>query len=118
MTSEDEMAAGEVAAGDEVAAGGEAAAGEVAQDLPLREELRGVEPDRRPQLDVPVSLNVNENPYGPSPALVAEIGAAVVEAAAHQPLPGSRGVGPAVCVGCLPGSRAGTGSGLGGKRIQ
>ena len=56
---------------------------EVSSDLPLREELRGIEPYGAPQLEVPVSLNVNENPYGPSPALVAEIGAAVVAAAAH-----------------------------------
>ena len=33
---------------------------------PLREELRGIEPYGAPQLDVPVQLNVNENPYGPS----------------------------------------------------
>ena len=36
---------------------------------PLREELRGIEPYGAPQLDVPVQLNVNENPYGPSPAV-------------------------------------------------
>ena len=33
--------------------------------LPLREELRGIEPYGAPQLDVPVQLNVNENPYAP-----------------------------------------------------
>ena len=33
---------------------------------PLRDELRGVEPYGAPQLDVPVALNVNENPYPPS----------------------------------------------------
>src|SRR4051812_2746145 len=48
---------------------------------PLREELRGVEPYGAPQLDVPVCLNVNENPYPPSPATVADIAAAVTEAA-------------------------------------
>ena len=32
---------------------------------PLREELRGLEPYGAPQLDVPVQLNVNENPYPP-----------------------------------------------------
>lgn len=48
---------------------------------PLREELRGIEPYGAPQLDVPVQLNVNENPYGPSPALVADLGAAVTRAA-------------------------------------
>ena len=34
-----------------------------------------------PQLDVPVRLNVNENPYPPSPAVVAEIATAVAGAA-------------------------------------
>ncbi len=49
--------------------------------LPLRPELVGVEPYGATQLDVPVRLNTNENPYGPSPATVAAIGAAVAEAA-------------------------------------
>jgi histidinol-phosphate aminotransferase len=49
---------------------------------PIREELRGIEPYGAPQLDVPVQLNVNENPYGPSPAAVADIAAAVARAAA------------------------------------
>jgi histidinol-phosphate aminotransferase len=49
---------------------------------PLREELRGIEPYGAPQLDVPVQLNVNENPYGPSPACAADIAAAVAAAAA------------------------------------
>ncbi len=48
--------------------------------LPLREELRGVEPYGAPQLDVPVALNVNENPYGPSEAVVADVAAAVADA--------------------------------------
>ena len=48
---------------------------------PLREELRGLAPYGAPQLDVPVQLNVNENPYGPSPACVADIATAVAEAA-------------------------------------
>ena len=47
--------------------------------LPLREELRGIEPYGAPQLDVPVQLNVNENPYGPSEAVVAEMASAVAE---------------------------------------
>jgi len=46
---------------------------------PLREELRGLEPYGAPQLDVPVQLNVNENPYGPSPACIADIATAVAE---------------------------------------
>ena len=35
--------------------------------LPVRPELVGIEPYGAPQLDVPVLLNVNENPYPPSP---------------------------------------------------
>jgi len=48
---------------------------------PLRAELRGLEPYGAPQLDVPVQLNVNENPYGPSAACVADIATAVAQAA-------------------------------------
>jgi histidinol-phosphate aminotransferase len=48
---------------------------------PLREELRGVAPYGAPQLPVPVALNVNENPYPPSASVVADIAAAVAEAA-------------------------------------
>lgn len=48
---------------------------------PLREELRGIEPYGAPQLDVPVQLNVNENPYGPSPECAADIARAVADAA-------------------------------------
>src|SRR3954465_4042275 len=48
---------------------------------PLRDELRGLAPYGAPQLDVPVQLNVNENPYGPSPECVADIARAVAEAA-------------------------------------
>ncbi len=47
---------------------------------PIRDELRGLEPYGAPQLptdQVPVQLNVNENPYGPSPEVVADIAAAV-----------------------------------------
>jgi histidinol-phosphate aminotransferase len=49
--------------------------------LPLREELRGIEPYGAPQLDVPVQLNVNENPYAPSEAVVADVAEAVARAA-------------------------------------
>ena len=48
---------------------------------PLRDELRGIEPYGAPQLDVPVQLNVNENPYGPSPECAADIARAVAAAA-------------------------------------
>ena len=45
--------------------------------LPLRADLRGETAYGAPQLDVPVRLNVNENPYPPSELLVADIAAAV-----------------------------------------
>ena len=51
---------------------------------PLRDELRGIEPYGAPQLSheaAPVQLNVNENPYGPSPEAAADIARAVGEAA-------------------------------------
>ncbi|MEZ5095145.1 MAG: histidinol-phosphate transaminase [Nocardioides sp.] len=48
---------------------------------PLREELRGIAPYGAPQLDVPVQLNVNENPYPPSPACAAAIADAAGRAA-------------------------------------
>ena len=51
---------------------------------PLREELRGIEPYGAPQLSLeraPVQLNVNENPYGPSSAVVADIATAAAHAA-------------------------------------
>jgi histidinol-phosphate aminotransferase len=50
-------------------------------DLPLRPELRGAKPYGAPQLDVPVALNVNENPYPPSDAVVDDIAKAVADAA-------------------------------------
>ena len=49
--------------------------------LPLRDDLQGQEPYGAPQLDVPVRLNVNENPYAPSASLVADIGRAVADIA-------------------------------------
>ena len=50
--------------------------------LPLRDELRGEQPYGAPQLEVPVRLNVNENPYPPSATVVAEMARAVAEVAA------------------------------------
>ncbi|HBY22755.1 MAG: histidinol-phosphate transaminase [Propionibacteriaceae bacterium] len=50
-------------------------------DLPLRPELVGEEPYGAPQLDVPVCLNVNENPYPPSAAIRAEMAQAIVDVA-------------------------------------
>lgn len=48
--------------------------------LPVREDLRSVEPYGAPQLDVPVRLNVNENPHAPSDAVVDSIASAVRQA--------------------------------------
>ncbi len=39
-------------------------------ELPLRDELRGDAPYGAPQLDVPVRLNTNENPYPPQRCVV------------------------------------------------
>jgi histidinol-phosphate aminotransferase len=50
-------------------------------DLPLRDDLRGRSPYGAPQLDVPVRLNTNENPYGPSAELVDALGKAATLAA-------------------------------------
>ncbi|WP_183100156.1 histidinol-phosphate transaminase [Nocardioides pelophilus] len=51
---------------------------------PIRPELAGIEPYGAPQLpvdEVPVQLNVNENPYGPSDACIHDIAAAAADAA-------------------------------------
>lgn len=53
-------------------------------DLPLRPELVGEEPYGAPQLDVPVCLNVNENPYPPSPATLTEMAEAIVAASFNR----------------------------------
>ncbi len=52
-------------------------------ELPIRDELRGKSPYGAPQLDVPVRLNTNENPYPLPEALVARIAERVTEAARH-----------------------------------
>ncbi|MBA3233329.1 MAG: histidinol-phosphate transaminase [Propionibacteriales bacterium] len=49
--------------------------------LRVRRELIGVEPYGAPQIDVPVRLDVNENPYPPSVAVASDMAAAVREAA-------------------------------------
>ncbi|MEU6643877.1 histidinol-phosphate transaminase [Saccharomonospora sp. NPDC046836] len=43
------------------------------EQLPLRADLRGRSPYGAPQLDVPVRLNTNENPYPPPAELVADV---------------------------------------------
>ncbi len=50
-------------------------------DLPLRPDLVGRSPYGAPQLDVPVEINTNENPFPPSAALVQDLSAAVAVAA-------------------------------------
>ena len=52
-------------------------------DLPLRPELVGEEPYGAPQLDVPVRLNVNENPYPPNEAIRADMAAAILRVTAE-----------------------------------
>lgn len=52
----------------------------MSRPLPLRDALRGLAPYGAPQLDVPVRLNVNENPYPPSDELVTDAAAAVADA--------------------------------------
>jgi histidinol-phosphate aminotransferase len=47
--------------------------------LPIRKDLIGRSPYGAPQIDVPVRLNTNENPFGPSPALVSELAKVVSE---------------------------------------
>ncbi|HLH59080.1 MAG TPA: hypothetical protein VKV33_08005, partial [Streptosporangiaceae bacterium] len=49
--------------------------------LPLREDLAGLEPYGAPQLDVPVRLNTNENPYPPTPRLAGAVADAVAAVA-------------------------------------
>lgn len=50
---------------------------------PLRPEFREIAPYGAPQIDVPVQLNVNENPYGPGAEVVADIVAAVAGVASE-----------------------------------
>ena len=50
-------------------------------ELPLRPELVGEQPYGAPQLDVPVMLNVNENPFPPSPRVRQQMASAILEMA-------------------------------------
>jgi len=52
------------------------------EDLPIRDDLRGLSPYGAPQIDVPVRLNTNENPYPPPQSLVDDLRAAVGAAGA------------------------------------
>jgi len=53
----------------------------VAMSLPVRDDLVGRTPYGAPQLPEAVQLNVNENPFPPSPALVADLQRALGQAA-------------------------------------
>ncbi len=46
-------------------------------DLPLRPELVGARAYGAPQIDVPIRLNTNENPYPPPPEMIADIAARI-----------------------------------------
>lgn len=62
---------------------GAVGAGAALGDLPLRADLVGRSPYGAPQLDVPVQINTNENPFPPSAALLADLSASVSRAAAE-----------------------------------
>ncbi len=51
-------------------------------DLPLRPDLVGLSPYGAPQLTTTVQINVNENPYAPTQALIDDLTASVTAAAA------------------------------------
>src|SRR5262245_47649623 len=55
--------------------------GQLAEWLPVRPDLAGRRPYGAPQLDVPVRLNTNENPYPPSPGLARAMADAVAAVA-------------------------------------
>ena len=58
-----------------------AACDERAATPPVRDDLKDLHPYGAPQIDVPVRLNTNENPYPPSPRLVRAVTDAVAEVA-------------------------------------
>ena len=79
-------------------------------ELPLRDELRGETPYGAPQLDVPVQLNTNENPYPPSERVVAAIARGRGRRGPHaEPLPGPRRARPARRPRRLPDADGGVG---------
>jgi histidinol-phosphate aminotransferase len=52
------------------------------EPLAVRDDLKDLHPYGAPQIDVPIRLNTNENPYPPSPALQRAVAEAVTKAAA------------------------------------
>jgi histidinol-phosphate aminotransferase len=69
------------AAGAGAAGGSGPGTGSLPGWLPIRDDLAGHTAYGAPQIDVPVRLNTNENPYPPSPALAQAITQAVAEVA-------------------------------------
>lgn len=51
-------------------------------ELPIREDLKGLTPYGAPQLDVPVRLNTNENPYPPPEPVIRRLADEIAAAAA------------------------------------
>ncbi len=58
-------------------------AGKKSTELPIRADLVGRSPYGAPQLDVPVRLNTNENPFDPSPELVSELSRVISQVGAN-----------------------------------
>jgi histidinol-phosphate aminotransferase len=56
----------------------------MSRSLPIRDDLKGLTPYGAPQLDVPIRLNVNENPHPPSESLIEATAKAVAESMASM----------------------------------
>ena len=63
-------------------------------DLPLRPELVGRSPYGAPQIDVPIRLNTNENPYPPPPEMIADIAARIARISTATPIGTRSACGP------------------------
>ena len=87
--------------------------------LPIREDLAGHTAYGAPQIDVPVRLNTNENPYPPSPALAQAITQAVAEVAGTlNRYPDRDAVALRADLAAYLGHGLGGGPGVGGQRVQ
>ena len=89
-------------------------------DLPLRPELVGRSPYGAPQIDVPIRLNTNENPYPPPPEMIADIAARIARISIATPIGTRSACGPRFRrVSRRPDRRAVVGGpGVGGQRIN
>ena len=54
-------------------------------ELPIRDDLRGQQPYGAPQIDVPIRLNTNENPFSPPEAVVELVGRRISDAIGQRP---------------------------------